>query len=129
MNNIRYILHCYYQNGLVKHTPDELIHRLKSVNPSQKQIKELSISIKYPYCNGIFVIYLDNCSKAEFIDFIFFNKKIHKIDQKIKLFYTRLSALSTNTLIDVNSFKFKSFNKPLNKSNIKPKLTSNLYIH
>ena len=49
------------------------------------------------------------------------------IEQKLKIFYDKLNTLSTNTLINVNTFKLKSFNKPLNKSKIKPNLTSNLY--
>ena len=84
MDKIRYILHCYYQNNLVKNKPDTLIHRLKSINPSQSQIKELSKSIQYPYCNGVFVVYLDNCSKKEFVHFLFLNKKNANNRTKIK---------------------------------------------
>jgi len=128
MNKIHSILNCYYKHGLIQNKPEILTRRIQSVNPSQLQIQQLSQSIKYPYRNGIFVIYLDNSSKKEFLNFIFLNKKIKHIENKLLLFYKKLKNLTSHkTIININTFKFKSFNKPLNKSIIRPRLTRKIY--
>jgi len=128
MNEIYKTLNLYYQYNLINNKPKVLIHRLNSIKPSQHEIYELSKSIKYPYQNGRFVIYLDVCTKPDFYKFVYLYKIPTYAQKYLKRFYEKLRKFDNNT-ININTFQLNSFkHKPINKSSIKPKLTSQLYL-
>ena len=128
MNEIYNTLALYSKYNLTNNKPSVLIHRLNSIKPSQKELYELSKSIKYPYKNGLFVICLDFCSKSDFYKFVYLSQIPNNVKKQLKHFYKKLHQLE-NKLININTFKLKSFrHKTINASTIKPKLSSKLYI-